>query len=213
MTPIRVLIADDHEIVRHGLRLLVDAQEDMEVVAEASDGQVALDRARALQPDLVILDLSMPTMNGLAAARAMKDVAPRTAIVALTRHDDEAYVQELFAAGALAYVLKQSPSTELLRALRAAATGHQYLDSTLAARAAETLTEPGPRARPGITDRESEVLQLMAVGHSNKEIAAKLGLSVKTIEVHKANAARKLGFRGRIDFIKYAVLQGWLRDP
>ena len=125
MTPIRVLIADDHEIVRHGLRLLVDAQEDMEVVAEASDGQVALDRARALQPDLVILDLSMPTMNGLAAARAMKDVAPRTAIVALTRHDDEAYVQELFAAGALAYVLKQSPSTELLRALRAAATGHQ----------------------------------------------------------------------------------------
>jgi two-component system response regulator NreC len=213
VTPIRVLIADDHEIVRHGLRLLVDAQEDMEVVAEASDGQVALDRARALQPDLVILDLSMPTMNGLAAARAMKDVAPRTAIVALTRHDDEAYVQELFAAGALGYVLKQSPSTELLRALRAAATGRQYLDSTLAARAAETVTEHGPRARPGITDRESEVLQLMAVGHSNKEIAAKLGLSVKTIEVHKANAARKLGFRGRIDFIKYAVLQGWLRDP
>jgi len=185
----------------------------MEVVAEASDGQVALERARALQPDLVILDLSMPAMNGLAAARAMKDVAPRTAIVALTRHDDEAYVQELFAAGALAYVLKQSPSTELLRALRAAATGRQYLDSTLAARAAETVTEHGPRARPGITDRESEVLQLMAVGHSNKEIAAKLGLSVKTIEVHKANAARKLGFRGRIDFIKYAVLQGWLRDP
>jgi len=213
MTPIRVLIAEDHETVRHGLKLLVDAQEDMEVVGEAPDGQVALQRARLLQPDIVILDLSMPVMNGLAAARAMKDAAPKAAIVALTRHDDEAYVQELLAAGASAYVLKQSPSTELLSALRAAATGQHYLDSTLSARETERPTPRGPRARPRITGREGEVLRLMAVGHTNKEIAERLDLSVKTIEVHKANAARKLGLRGRIDFIKYAVLQGWLRDP
>lgn len=213
MTTIRVLIAEDHETVRHGLRLLIDAQDDMQVVAEAPDGQVALQRARALLPDIVILDLSMPNMNGLSAARAMKEVAPRAAIVALTRHDDEAYVQELLAVGASGYVLKQSPSSELLRAVRAVATGHQYVDSALAARAHETVRLRGPRTKSGISDRESEVLRLMAIGHTNKEIAAKLKLSVKTVEVHKANAARKLGLHGRIDFIKYAVLQGWLRDP
>lgn len=213
MTAIRVLIAEDHETVRHGLRLLIDAQEDMQVVAEAPDGQVALQRARALLPDIVILDLSMPTMNGLSAARAMKEISPGTAIVALTRHDDEAYVQELLAVGASGYVLKQSPSSELLRAVRAAAMGHQYLDSALAARAQEAVGLRGPRTKSGISERESEVLRLMAIGHTNKEIAAKLKLSVKTVEVHKANAARKLGLHGRIDFIKYAVLQGWLRDP
>ncbi len=209
----RVLIAEDHETVRHGLRLLIEAQDDMQVVGEASDGEVALEHTRALQPDVVILDISMPHMNGLVAARSLKGDAPHTAIVAWTRHDDNAYIQELLAAGASAYVLKQSPSTELLRAIRAAATGHQYLDSALTARAQQAVRLRGPRTKPGISDRESEVLRLMALGHTNKEIATKLTLSVKTVEVHKANAARKLGLRGRIDFVKYAVLQGWLKDP
>lgn len=213
MKTLRILLAEDHEMVRQGLKVLIDAQDDMQVVAEASDGRAAVERAAAVRPDIVILDLSMPNMNGLAAARLMKQRLPDMALVALTRHDDEAYVQELTAAGASAYVLKQSPSQELLRAIRAAAAGRSYLDPKLAARAAENAAPRPPRARPGISDREAEVLRLMAVGHTNKEIAAALNLSVKTVEVHKANAARKLGLHGRIDFIKYAVLQGWLRDP
>jgi DNA-binding NarL/FixJ family response regulator len=210
---ISVLIAEDHETVRHGLKLLIDAQEDMRVVAEASDGQVAVDRTAALRPDVVILDVSMPNMNGLVAARVMKQHVPHTAIVALTRHADDAYVQELLAAGASGYVLKQSPSGELLRAIRAVAAGDHYLDPKLAVRAAGRFGPRVPGGRPTITDREAEVLRLTAIGHANKEIAATLNVSVKTVEVHKANAARKLGLHGRIDYIKYAVLQGWLRDP
>ena len=211
---IRVLLADDHETVRHGLKLLIDAQRDMTVVGEAADGRSAVDRAVTLKPDIVILDISMPDTNGLAAARALQQAAPDAAVVALTRHDDEAYVQELVAAGALGYVLKQSPSSELLHAVRTAAAGKRYLDPRLAAgrqHAPTRMDESQPK--PVISEREAEVLRLMAVGHTNKDIAAELGLSLRTVEVHKANAARKLGLRGRIDFIKYAVLQGWLREP
>jgi two-component system, NarL family, response regulator NreC len=214
MKKLRVLLAEDHETVRHGLRLLIDGQEDMEVVAEAPDGVVAVERAAAVDPDLVILDVSMPHMNGLAAARAIKTAAPRTAVVALTRHADEAYVQALLAAGASGYVLKQSSSSELLYAMRQASVGGQHVDRALTPRLpAAAPASPGSRSRPAITEREAEVLKLTAVGHSNKEIATRLDLSVKTVEVHKANAARKLGLRGRIAVIKYAVLQGWLRDP
>jgi DNA-binding NarL/FixJ family response regulator len=213
VTAIRILLAEDHETVRHGLKLLIEAQDDMQVVAEAADGLVAVEHASALRPDVVVLDVSIPRLNGLAAARGLKQRVPDAAIVTLTRHADAAYVQEMLAAGTSAYVLKQSPSTELLRAIRAAAAGEQYLDPTLAVRAEKSFTPRAPRQRPGITEREASVLRLMAIGHTNKEIAETLKLSVKTVEVHKANAAQKLGLRGRIDFIKYAVLQGWLRDP
>jgi len=214
LAKIRVLLADDHETVRHGLKLLINGQHDMEVIGEAGDGRAAVERAGSLKPNVAVVDVSMPEMNGLAATKAIRESAPGTAVVALTRYDDEAYVQELLSAGALGYVLKQSPSAELVDAVRAAASGQRYLDRHLVARAAGTMLSSRRRAAPpAITDRETEVLRLMAVGHSNKEIAGTLDLSVKTVEVHKANAMRKLGLTGRTDVVRYALLQGWLRDP
>lgn len=212
MSKIRVLLAEDHETVRQGLKLLINRQSDMEVVGEAGDGRAAVERAGDLRPNVAVVDISMPQMNGLEATKAIRMAAPTTAVVALTRYGDDAYVQELMKAGALGYVLKQSPSSELVDAVRAAAAGHRHLDRSVASRMAETvLNNRGQRAAK-VTDRESEVLRLMALGYSNKEIAATLNLSVKTIEVHKANAMRKLGLAGRTDVVKYALLQGWLRD-
>ena len=215
MKKIRVVLAEDHESVRQGLRLLLETKNDIEIVADAANGRVAVDRVKALKPDVAVLDLAMPEMNGLAATKAIKQSVPQVNVVALTRHADDAYVQELLSAGASGYVLKQSPIEELLKAIRAAAAGERYLDSTLVARNAKAYlsrysSEP---SRPPITDREGSVLRLMAIGHSNKEIANALDIAVKTVEVHKANAMRKLNLRGRIDVVRYAVLSGWLQDP
>ena len=211
---LRVLLADDHVTVRHGLKLLIDSEPDMTVVAEASDGASAVQRALDLKPDVVVMDISMPGMNGLVATRALKEKQPQAAIITLTRHGDDAYLQELLRAGVSGYVLKQSAPAELLQAIRAAAAGGQYLDSTLTARVtAGFLGREGrrpSRSSAALSDRESEVLRLIASGYSNKEIAARLALSVKTVEAHKANAMRKLDLNGRIDIVKYAVLQGWL---
>jgi DNA-binding NarL/FixJ family response regulator len=211
---LHVLLADDHVTVRHGLKLLIDEQPDMKVVAEASDGAVAVQRALELKPDVVVMDISMPGMNGLVATRSIKEQQPDMAVITLTRHGDDAYLQELLRAGVSGYVLKQSAPTELLQAIRVAAQGGQYIDSTLTARVtAGFLGREGRRiGRSGatISDRESEVLRLIAAGYSNKEIAARLELSVKTVEAHKANAMRKLGLTGRIDIVKYAILQGWM---
>ena len=213
---LRVLLVDDHVTVRHGLKLLIDGQPDMTVVAEAGDGASALQRAIELRPDVVVMDISMPGMNGLVATRKLKQAQPDAAIVTLTRHADDAYLQELLRAGVSGYVLKQSAPTELLGAIRAAAGGGQYLDSTLTARVTAGFLgrdAKGP-GKPGavVSDRESEILRLIASGYSNKEIAASLSLSVKTVEAHKANAMRKLGLTSRIDIVKYAVLQGWLHN-
>jgi DNA-binding NarL/FixJ family response regulator len=213
--PLRILLADDHVTVRHGLRLLIDSQPDMTVVSEASDGAAAVRNAVALKPDVVVMDISMPGMNGLAATRALKEQRPAVAIVTLTRHGDDAYVQELLRAGVSGYVLKQSAPAELLQAIRAAAGGGQYLDSALTARVtARLLGRADKVSKPAasLSERESEVLRLIASGYSNKEIAGRLSLSVKTVEAHKANAMRKLSLSGRIDIVKYAVLQGWLEN-
>jgi two-component system, NarL family, response regulator NreC len=212
---LRILLADDHVTVRHGLKLLIDGQPDMKVVAEASDGNAAIESAVALKPDVVVMDISMPGMNGLLATRKLKQRQPTAAIVTLTRHSDDAYLQELLRAGVSGYVLKQSAPSELLQAIRAAAAGGQYLDSALTARVtAAFLGKPNRVSRPvtAVSERESEVLRLIASGYSNKEIAAHLSLSVKTVEAHKANAMRKLGLSGRIDIVKYATLQGWLHN-
>jgi DNA-binding NarL/FixJ family response regulator len=214
--PLRVLLADDHVTVRHGLKLLIDGQPDMKVVSEASDGDSAVQQALSMKPDVVVMDISMPGVNGLVATRRLKEVQPDAAIVTLTRHGDDAYLQELLRAGVSGYVLKQSPPTELLQAIRAAAAGGQYLDSSLTPRVtAGFLGRKGKgtsEAGVSLTEREADVLRLIASGYSNKEIAARLSLSVKTVEAHKANAMRKLGLTGRIDIVKYAILQGWLHN-
>jgi DNA-binding NarL/FixJ family response regulator len=215
---LRILIADDHAIVRQGLRLLIDSQPDMEVIAEAAEGRAALDLADAVKPDVVVMDISMPRMNGLGATRILKQRQPAVAIVALTRHEDETYLEELLRAGASAYVLKQSPPADLIQAIRAVAAGGIYLDRAMTSRVADGLLarkgppDVAPTGAKQPTERESEVLRLVAVGHSNVEIAARLDISVKTVEVHKTNAMRKLGLLGRVDVVRYGVLQGWLYD-
>ena len=208
MTPIRVLLAEDHATVRHGLRLLIEGQRDMEVVGEAGDGEAVVEHTSALRPDVVVMDVSMPKQNGLSATRALRQLDPAVAVVALTRFGDDAHVREMIEAGACGYILKQSASTELLGAIRAAARGEQYLDPSLAARSAGSPDTQHRTRR--ISEREAAVLRLTALGHSNKEIASELGLSVKTVEVHKTNGMRKLELRGRIDVVRFAALRGWL---
>ena len=214
MPSLRILLVEDHITVREGIRLLIDGQSDMTVVGETSDGASAVEQAARLNPDVIVMDLAMPGMNGLVATRAIRERTPQTVVVALTRYNDDAYLHELLRAGVAGYVLKQSSSAELLQAIRAVAGGGQYLDSAITARVTIGFAGrdvPGRRA-PSITEREAHVLRMIAWGHSNKEIAAQLDLSVKTVEVHKANAMRKLSLRGRIDIVRYAVLQGWLHD-
>ncbi len=212
--PLRILLADDHVTVRHGLKLLIDSQPDMNVVSEVNDGEAAVRGALALKPDVIVMDISMPGMNGLDATKKLKQQQPNAAIITLTRHSDDAYLQELLRAGVLGYVLKQSAPVELLQAIRAAAAGEPYLDSTLAKRVTSGFLAREARANAGavLSDREAEVLRRIASGYSNKETAARLSLSVKTVEAHKANAMRKLGLNGRIDIVKYALLKGWLHN-
>lgn len=213
---LRIVVADDHAIVRQGLKLLIDKQPDMTVVGEAADGNRVLERARALEPDIVVMDISMPGMNGLLATRALKQLQPDVAIIVLTRHDEDTHLEELLRAGASGYVLKQSPPPELLQAIRAVAAGGIYLDPAMSDKVADGLlgsrTDHPQQPPATISERESQVLRLVAVGHSNKEIADRLSISVKTVELHKANAMRKLGLAGRVDVIRYGVLQGWLYD-
>ena len=211
--PLRIVLADDHVTVRQGLKLLIEAEPDMVVVAEAGDGEAAVQQSLATSADVVVMDISMPGMNGLVAARTLLEARPDARIVTLTRHVDQAYLQELLRAGVSGYVLKRSAPTELLQAIRAVAQGGQFIDSSLTARVtAGFLGGRGSGAKPTteLTEREEQVLRLIAAGHAHKEIAARLSLSAKTVDAHKANAMRKLDLNGRIDVIKYAVLQGWL---
>jgi len=213
---LRILLVEDHETVRQGLKLLIDREPDMAVADEASDGAQALALARQHLFDVAIMDLSLPEMSGLVATRKLKDLRPGLAIVSLTRHADKTFLEELLRAGASGYVLKQSPHDELLRAIRAVAGGAQYIDPALthhlAAPFAAQARKKTPRGAAGPTERESDVLRRVAQGYSNKEIAGQLGLSVKTVEVHKANGMQKLSLRGRIELMRYAMHRGWLHE-
>jgi DNA-binding NarL/FixJ family response regulator len=214
MSKLRVMLADDHETVREGLRMIVNAQDDMEVVGFAADGREAVARAQDLLPDVLVMDISMPKLNGLKATEKLNEVCPQVKVLTLSRHADDGYIRELLAAGACAYVLKQSAPSELIHAIRAVAAGGKYIDPKLAAKVMGTYARPAPRseAKGSLSERESEVLRLIALGYSNKEIATSLSLSVKTIEVHKANAMRKLNITSRIDLVRYAIFQGWLQN-
>jgi two-component system response regulator NreC len=213
---LRILLVEDHETVRQGLKLLIDREPDLEVVEEAKDGSSAITVGQSPHIDVVVMDLSLPETSGLVATRKLKQLRPDVAIVSLTRHADKTFLQEVLRAGAFGYVLKQSPHGELFRAIRAAAIGLQYVDPALthhlAAPFAAQHRQQMQRGAVGPTDRESDVLRRVSQGYSNKEIAGQLGLSVKTIEVHKANGMQKLGLRGRIELMRYALHQGWLHD-
>jgi DNA-binding NarL/FixJ family response regulator len=218
MTPkVRILLAEDHETVREGLKLIVNGQPDMEVVGEAEDGRAAIIQARELSPDIVVMDVSMPRVNGLRATETLKECCPQVKVLTLTRHADDGYLQQLLRAGASGYVLKQSRPAELLYAIRAVASGGKYVDPAVAGKVIgdyggrQHSTHSGP-VQGSLTPREEEVLRLIAWGYSNKEVAARLDLSVKTIETHKANAMHKMGMRSRIDIVRFALLQGWLED-
>lgn len=213
MNAIRLVLADDHATIREALKLLLSVQPDLQVVGEAEDGQQAVDAAVALRPDVLLMDVSMPGMNGLQATAAVKQRAPSVKVLPLTRHAEESYLGELLRAGASGYALKQSSSVELVNAIRTVASGRPYLDPALNGGLLGLFVQGRTvRKPPDLTPRETEVLQLTAWGHSNKEIASRLGLSVKTVEVHKTNGMRKLGMTSRLQLVRFALLRGWFQD-
>ena len=215
MPRLRIFLVDDHEAVRTGLRVILNAHREMEVVGEAADGRTALEAIPTLRPDVIVMDVSMPHMNGVKATEALVQRHAPVKVLALTRHADPGYVQQLLKAGASGYVLKQSRTEEVLRAIQAIVRGGVYLDPAITESALEThvgRARSASSAGPSLSARETQVLRLIAWGHSNKDIAGTLDLSVKTVETHKTNAMRKLGMRTRIQVVRYAVLQGWLEE-
>ena len=208
------MIAEDHQTVREGIKLLVNTQPDMEIVGEADDGHRAIELAGSLSPDVVVMDISMPGLNGLKATKTLRSRNPNLRILTLTRHTDDGYLRQLIAAGANGYVLKKSAPTELLKAIRVVAGGDSFIDPSLTERLMNSFSGRADTIREGVqgelTRREEEVIKLMALGYSNKEVAGRLDLSVKTVESHRSNAMRKLGMVSRIDIVQYAILQGWL---
>jgi DNA-binding NarL/FixJ family response regulator len=216
MKKVRVLLADDHTVVRDGLRLLINGQRDMRVVGEAADGQEAMQKAAELSPDVVVMDLSMPKVNGLQATERLRAAQPGVKVVALTVHEDASYLLQLCKAGAAGYVLKRSAGDDLIRAIRDVANGGTYYDPTLAskalaARPADRPSKEGMRAAE-LSEREKEILILLAWGYSNKEIANNLQLSVKTIETYRLRVGEKMGLRSRTEMVQYALRQGWLNE-
>ena len=213
---LRILLAEDHLIVRAGVRLLINSQPDMEVVGEADNGETVVRQAQQLNPDIILLDISMPEVNGLKAAKKLKKVCPEAKILTLTRHTDDGYLQQMIQAGVSGYILKQSAPTELIGAIRTVNTGSNYLDPFLTKKVmGGYVSRPSSlkgENRAVITDREEEILRLIAWGYSNKEIATRNSISVKTVEAHKSNAMRKLNIGSRIDIVRYAILKGWLQD-
>jgi len=216
MSKLRVFLADDHRVLLAGLKLLVTAHPDMEVVGEAHDGRTALQLVTELRPDVAVLDQSMPGLNGSAVTRQLRLDLPDCKVVVLTVHEDRSYVRELLDVGAVGYVLKRSAADELIRAIRVVAAGGIYLDPAIAGLAAGV--GPNPKqdvavdAGADLSERELDVLRLTALGNSNKAIAAALRISVKTVETYKARAIEKRGFRTRVDVVRYAVSKGWLED-
>lgn len=204
----RILIADDHGIVRSGLRLLLEMQDGIEVIAEAGNGAEALELALSERPDIAILDVKMPEMTGLEVTRRIRAEAPEITVLILSMHDDERYVFESLKAGASGYVLKTQADSDLLDAVNAARRGEPFLSpQAQQALINDVLGDNGENHRQ-LSPREEEVVRLVAEGHTNREIAAILGLAEKTAENHRSNAMRKLGMRDRVELVRYAIRRG-----
>lgn len=216
MGKLRILLADDHQMIRDGLKGLINAQPDMEVICEVSDGVSAWQQAKAYKPDVVIMDVSMPQMDGAKATERVRSECPEVKVLALTAHDDRGYVNRLIQSGASGYLLKMAAAAELIGAIRKVAAGGEYLDSTLANKIVSNYMRKQSlkgEARGGtLTQREEEVLRLVALGYVNKEIAARLGISVKTVETHKSRSMEKLEIGSRADVVRYALQKGWLQE-
>jgi DNA-binding NarL/FixJ family response regulator len=204
----RVLIADDHGIVRSGLRMLLERQEGIEVIAEADNGADARDIAIKEKPDLAILDVKMPKLTGLQATREIREKAPEVAVLILSMHDEERYLFEALKAGASGYVLKRAADQDLIEAIAAVRRGEPFLTPEAQQALIKDVLGGGESKDKELTPREQEVVTLVAEAHTNKEIAELLSLSEKTVENHRANAMRKLGMRDRVELVRYAIRRG-----
>ncbi len=210
---ITVLIADDHAVVRSGLRLLLEAQEDIEVVEEAGSADEAVRHARLYKPDVVLLDVVMPGRSGIEALPDILAAAKDTRVLVLSMQDDPSYVREAFAAGASGYVLKEAADIEVVAAVREVAAGGRYVHPALGARLLDAEAEASSKtADDPLSEREREVLRLLALGHTNQEIAKMLFISVRTAETHRAHIMQKLGLSSRAELVRYALAQGLLAD-
>ena len=213
MSDIDVLLADDHAVVRSGLRMLLESQPDMRIVGEAENGRDAVAQTQALKPHVVLMDIEMPDMNGIEATREIKLVAPETAVLALTMYEDDQYFFEMLRAGAAGYVPKRAAPDELVSAIRAVSQGQVFLYPSLAGRLVQDYfqrvdTDEEEELADDLTPREREVLVLVAEGLTNPEIAEQLVISAKTVDRHRENIMRKLNLHSRIDLVKYAIRKG-----
>ena len=211
---IRVLIVDDHAVVRSGLHLLLDAEDDIEVIGEAGDVKEAIFEARAKKPDVVLMDVIMPGETGIEGVPQVLKEAPAAKVLVLSMQDDPRYVREAFGAGASGYVLKEAADAEVVAAVREVAQGGRYVHPELGARLITADSEERKRAEEDpLSDREREVLRLLALGHTNQEIAKQLYISVRTAETHRAHIMQKLHLSSRADLVRYALANGLLNEP
>jgi two-component system response regulator NreC len=220
MAGTRILIADDHAILRSGLRMLINRHPDMEVVAEASDSDEAVAMAREYLPDVAIVDISMPGEGGVRVTEKICEISKETRIIALTMHDDQAYLKAVLTAGASGFVIKRSADTRLIDAIETVRKGQVYIDPAMGFRVMQGILDPAasPEVEEGDSDnlslREKQVLTLLAEGYTNREAAEKLGLSMRSVETYRSRMAEKLGFQNRVDLVRYAIAHGMLNvDP
>ncbi|MDR7480948.1 MAG: response regulator transcription factor [Armatimonadota bacterium] len=210
---IRILIADDHSIVREGVRMILAGQEDFEVVGEAATGREAVEQARRLRPDVVVMDISMPDLNGIQATEQIRRELPEVQVLGLTMHEEGNYVFELLKVGAAGYVLKRAAAEDLVAAVRAAHRGEAFLYPSVAKMVVQDFLQrasPTEKAQTldGLTEREREVLTLIAEGHTNQEIANRLYISIKTVQTHRAHIMEKLNLHDRAELVRYAIRKG-----
>jgi two-component system response regulator NreC len=214
---IRILVADDHTILRAGLRMMLNAQPDMEVIGEAQDGRQALQEAQRLQPDVILMDITMPDVNGIEATRQIKRVLPDVKILVLTMHEHDEYVFQALRAGASGYMLKEAAATDLITAIHVIRSGQFYLSPTAQSVVVGDYLQ---RVRTGeerdsystLTEREREILKLVAEGHTNNQIAERLIISPKTVDTHRTHIMDKLNLHSRAELVKYAMRRGLLED-